>query len=222
MKPFEPFDPAPVWVKTDEVLRRLADPATGRKLCVYGDLQDALRKVDVRTDAEYQRKYRGFYRVRRKPSWCAPYFALLERAKGEAMSFDAALTAFCERTRRVEASFVSKLVATINPTAPVWDQFVLRNLELRKPPYHDNRVRRLAECIAVYKEICVRVAALEASTEGAAWIGCFNEARPEFKHFTATKKFDVFLWLARDHSRAAARTAPKLTRSRTARENPDA
>ena len=42
MKPFEPFDPAGVWVKSDEVLRRLAEPATGRKLRVYDYLQETL------------------------------------------------------------------------------------------------------------------------------------------------------------------------------------
>ena len=156
-----------------------------------------LKEVDVSTDRLYQRRYRGFYRVRRKPAWCKPYFALLERAKGEALSFNAALRAFCEQTGRVEASFISKLIATIDPTLPVWDQFVIWNLKLRQPFYHANQTRRLAERITVYKEICERVAALEASTEGAAWIECFDEARPEFEHFTVTKKVDVFLWLAR-------------------------
>ena len=214
MKPFEPFDPAHVWVKTDEVLRRLAEPATGRKLRVYDYLQEALWKVNVRRDAEYQRRFRGFYRVRRKLAWCTPYFALLERAKRTPMPFDAALRAFCEQTGRVEASFISKLVATINPNAPVWDQFVLRNLELRKPSYHADRTRRLAECIAVYKEICARVAALEASPEGAAWVERFDVERPEFEHFRATKKIDVFLWLARDHGHSSGRTVPKLGRDR--------
>ena len=215
MKPFEPFDPARVWVKTENVLSRLAEPGTAQKLRVYDYLQEALWKVDVRTDAKYQRRYRGFYRVRQRPeTWHARYFDLLEVAKRTPMPFDVALRAFCKQTGRVEASFVSKLVATINPKAPVWDQFVLRNLKLRKPSYHADQPYRLAECITVYKEICARVAALAASSEGAAWVGGFDVEWPEFEHFTTTKKIDVFLWLARDHGRSAARTVPKLGRDR--------
>lgn len=63
----------------------------------------------------------------RHEAWCRPYFRLLEDAKAAPISFADALRSIRERTGRLEASFASKLVHTVDPTLPVLDRFVRRD-----------------------------------------------------------------------------------------------
>lgn len=55
------------------------------------------------------------------------------RAKREQLQFDSVLDLLHQATNRYEASFASKLFATLNPSAPVIDSVVLKNLGLRLP-----------------------------------------------------------------------------------------
>jgi hypothetical protein len=59
----------------------------------------------------------------------------MEEHKNTPIIFKDALTYFYEKTRRIEASFSSKLLATINPNMPVWDVNVLNNLRIIPPHY---------------------------------------------------------------------------------------
>src|SRR5208283_626080 len=55
--------------------------AIGNKLKSYDYLLKNLLKTDVAKDCYYQRRYNGFYRVRRKEEWRAKYYDLLECVK---------------------------------------------------------------------------------------------------------------------------------------------
>ena len=59
----------------------------------------------------------------------------MQVSKAQCINFPEALRALRERTGRLEASFASKLVATLDPNKPVIDKFVLSNFNLRLP-YH--------------------------------------------------------------------------------------
>jgi len=60
---------------------------------------------------------------------------------------------FWQQSHRIEASFSSKLVATINPELPVWDKEVLRNLKLKKPlPTDKDRLNKTKELYAAIKD----------------------------------------------------------------------
>ena len=83
---------------------------------------------DVSTDAQFQTRFDAFYRVRRNSSWRAQYFSLMESSKGMGIEFPQGRNEINRRTGRLEASFASKLVATLNPSAPVIDRFVRQNL----------------------------------------------------------------------------------------------
>jgi hypothetical protein len=96
--------------------------------------QHEFRIRDVASDVEFQKRFGGFYQVRRSSTWRAAFFQILERAKSSPVSFGKALTAVHEATGRVEASFASKLVATLDPGQPVIDSVVLKNLGLKLPP----------------------------------------------------------------------------------------
>lgn len=90
-------------------------------------------KTNVALDLEYQRRFNAFYRVRRNPAWQATFYDLLQQSKSERLSFADVLRALHAATGRAEASFASKLVASVDPDLPVIDAFVLKNLGLRLP-----------------------------------------------------------------------------------------
>src|SRR5207245_3969888 len=56
-----------------------------------------------------------------------------ESSKAKGIEFPEALQEVNRRTGRVEASFASKLVATLDPSKPVIDKFVLAHFELSLP-----------------------------------------------------------------------------------------
>jgi hypothetical protein len=61
------------------------------------------------------------------------FFALLESSKLNGIGFPEALREIHHRCGMVEASFASKLVATLDPSKPVIDKFVLEYFAMRLP-----------------------------------------------------------------------------------------
>ncbi len=78
----------------------------------------------------FQWAFNGYYRIRRNEEWRNCYYALFLRARTECLNFSQIITALFQATGNVEASFSSKMLATIEPAKPIWDQYVLQNLGL--------------------------------------------------------------------------------------------
>jgi hypothetical protein len=87
-------------------------------------LQRNLGLCNVSTSAQFQTRFNGFYRVRRGLPWRSGYFDLMESAKATGIGFPDALQEINRRTGRIEASFASKLAATLDPSKPVVDNVV--------------------------------------------------------------------------------------------------
>ena len=60
-------------------------------LTQYLWVQNRFRQVDVRIDAEFQRAFNSFYRVRRNRRWREEFFRLLESGKERSLTFGEAL-----------------------------------------------------------------------------------------------------------------------------------
>ena len=102
-------------------IERLRTRRNRTRLERYDRLQRSLLKVDVTSDRDFQSDFKSFYGVRRGTEWCESFFSILEREKNNpASSFREALAEIHGRTGRVEASFSSKLVATVDADRPVW------------------------------------------------------------------------------------------------------
>src|SRR5262245_53339545 len=110
----------PSSMQIDSALPRIAPG-----LQKYCWLQEQLLKRDVSSDPEYQRRFVGFYRVRRELAWRESFFELLESRKTQGLQFSEGLRRLADATGRIEASFASKLVASIDPDQPVIDSVVL-------------------------------------------------------------------------------------------------
>ncbi|HNY35979.1 MAG TPA: hypothetical protein PLD14_01695 [Candidatus Pacearchaeota archaeon] len=111
-----------------EIIPRLKSP-----LEQYLWIQNEITKRNVSIDREFQRRFNGFYRVRRNSDWQKDFYQLMESSKNKNVSFGEVLDEMYKRTGKMEASFVSKLIATINPEMPIIDKIVFDNLGLTLP-----------------------------------------------------------------------------------------
>jgi hypothetical protein len=130
------------------------DNATSRVakgLAQYCWLQVNRDTRDVRSDPEYRRRFNHFYRVRRGKEWQDSFYGILDSKKGKRVTFAEALNELYRATSRYEASFASKLLATLDPEMPVIDSVVLRNLGLRLPAWTSpNRAERICAIASVW------------------------------------------------------------------------
>jgi len=115
----------------------------------------------------------------------------MEESKSSDVNFTQVLRALHAATGRYEASFASKLVATLDPTQPVIDRFVLENFGLRLPYlYQKDRETRILQ---VHAELCAKYEALLASDVGRL-IREKVEARYPGTGISDLKRVDLVLW----------------------------
>lgn len=145
-------------------------------------------------DALFRRRFNHYYRVRRNAAWQAAYFALMGRARQEALEFNAVLDALRLATNRLEASFATKLISTVNPTLPVIDKFVLRNVGLALPA--QNTPNRATAIVRVYAALQASLNAYLQSEDGRYLAREFNRIYPN-SGVTEIKMLDLVLWQTR-------------------------
>jgi hypothetical protein len=160
----------------------------------YRWIQAAVVERDVAVDAEFQRRFNGFYRIRRNRQWQQVFFGLLEQCKTVPLSFEAVLETLHARTGRVEASFASKLTATIDPGQPVIDRVVLQNVGLRLP--HWGAVNRMGRVVQVHDQLQSLYSGFLMTVVGRYLVDQFN-ARYPGNGITDVKKLDLVLWQTR-------------------------
>jgi len=103
----------------------------------------------------------------------------MARAKREQLPFGIVLEVLRDATGRVEASFASKLVATVDPSQPVIDSVVLKNLGLRLP--WAKAPDRTAQVCNLHRKL--RALSLEfLATETGTLPGASIRERPESQH----------------------------------------
>jgi hypothetical protein len=98
---------------------------------------------------------------------------------------------------KLEASFASKLLATINPNLPVWDKHVLRNADLKDPAWCKDWETRVKKADTVYQQLIKKYADFVHGEEGKRWIQLFDERYPK-TNITPVKKIDFISWQLRD------------------------
>lgn len=177
---------------TDQIDRTLPRIEGGLKQ--YVSLQETLQKTDVSKNREFQKKFNHYYRVRRNTKWQSQYYALMQDSKKTGISFQNALKAIYENTGRLEASFASKLVASIHPEKPVIDKFVLKNSGL-KMPYASSKDRE-RKIIDVYNQLQDKFESFLLTKNGKYLVQKFMELFLKDK-ISHVKMIDLVLWQAR-------------------------
>ncbi len=162
----------------------------------YLELMELLPAVDVSRDRNFQRKYNAFYRVRQRSiEWYRLYYSFMEQSKLKPPTFDTALRHFYAELGRVESSFSSKLVATLDPEQPIWDRFVLKNTGQKAPSY--GAKDRLERTKIVYRNIQKWYKEYLGSEEGKAAVSIFDREVQKHRMLTDLKKIDFILWQIR-------------------------
>jgi hypothetical protein len=149
---------------------------------------------DFHSDREFRRKYNHFYRIRRASPWQDIFYSLMARAKKEHLQFREVLDALRKSTGRLEASFASKLLATINPNLPVIDSVVLKNLGMRLPT--TTEPDRILKVCNIHKRLSACFNDFLQSDNGKYLVDVFKKKYPNAK-ITETKMLDLVLWQTR-------------------------
>lgn len=161
------------------------------KLPTYLKIMDTVQHTNVATDRAFQQLFNGFYRIRqRSQSFYAVLYRFLEEHKqDQQLTYPMVLQELYSETGRIERSFSSKILATVRPEYPVWDQYVLENLGKKAPAYG---TRDLEKIISAYDDICTWYQTDEARKK----IAVFEAHFPNVP-ITDTKKIDFILWQTR-------------------------
>ena len=163
-------------------------------LATYDCLQKRVKKTNVATDFRYKRKYREFYGFRIDASL---YFRILEREKSNlSVCFNDVLRELSEK--RVQISFASKLVATINTDRPVYDSHVREDFAahgVRFGTYNGKQMeQKLKNAIKNYRLLVETTDALVKHPDFATLKASFDKKFPHFCGFSDIKKLDIYMW----------------------------
>jgi len=158
----------------------------------YLGLQSRVATVhEFYRDGEFRRKYNFFYRIRRNAKWQDAFYELMGRATSERLDFRAILEELRRATNRCEASFASKLVATLDTSKPVIDSMVLKNVGLRLPSLVS--ADRVNGICTVYGNLVSFFDAFLDTTTGEYLVNAFNQRYPE-QTISNVKMLDLILW----------------------------
>ena len=161
----------------------------------YRWLQAALLETDVTHDREFQSRFNGFYRVRRNADWRSVFYNILQEEKSEPRAFTEVLHELHGATGRIEASFASKLSATVDPSKPVIDSIILKNLSLRLPRY-GTVPTRMVRIVELHDRLTQIFSDYLGTEMGRYLLTRFEESYPNAQ-LTRVKMLDLVLWQTR-------------------------
>lgn len=145
--------------------------------------------------SDFQRFFNGYYRIRRNEEWRQHYYALFCKARDENYSFGQIITELYHCTGNIEASFSSKMLATIDASKPIWDQYVLQNLGLALTG--KTKEEKLQNAVLLYDKIIEWYEEYFKTEEAHENIKVFNQLLPDYAWISDTKKIDCLLWSKR-------------------------
>ena len=162
----------------------------------YALILEVYKNSSIVDDSEFQRKFNAFYRVRRGAEWRAVFYEIFAREKSSTPSFAMILNEIYQKTGNIEGSFTSKLLATINPNLPIWDQYVLKNIGLKVK--ETSKEEKLKNAVELYGKMVDWYSDFLVSTDGQQCIAEFDKCFPQYSYFSEIKKTDFILWCSRD------------------------
>jgi len=164
----------------------------------YETIMKLFHATDVSRNLDFQRTFNGFYRVKLKSKeFYQTFYEFLELNKNKEISFQETIEHFFKKFDRLESSFSSKILATINPNQPVWDSEVLKRLNLRSPGYNLSPETRFLRILETYNKICNWYDDFLKTDVSKKMLDMFNQKIPN-ANITDVKKIDFILWQTRD------------------------
>lgn len=181
-------------INYDELKKQALVRALGLEKYVY--IRENYNKCNVSENEEFQKTFNAFYRVRRDEKWRKKFYKYFEKVKNNPnIEFTTIVKDLLLETGNIEASFASKLLSTINPNMPIWDQYVLKNLNLRVKG--KTKGERLVSTFEVYHCIMLKENKLLKDKNINEEIIKFKAEFKEYK-ISNIKVLDYLLWNNRD------------------------
>jgi len=168
---------------------------------IYVSIMRQLRSCDVSKTKGFQTTYNGFYRLWGKgmnanTKWYDSYYSFMQEHKNDnALTFEKILRYLCEASgkTRVDASFSSKLLHTVNPDMPIWDSHVLKALGIEAPESYKDKEIQIGKSVETYDHLVRWYDERRHSGEAKRLAEAFDEAIPGAQ-ISETKKVDWVLW----------------------------
>lgn len=149
-------------------------------------------------DPVFQKKFEDFYVMGRKTAtWKSGFYDIFNGYMGKPVpSFSDVLDALAKDPRtagKVEKSFASKMLHTLDPELPIIDREVLKKLKMPGfSPYGVWTRRRAIDC---HRALMDWYATALADPVAIDWIDAFDKAFPAYSGtITPLKKIDFILW----------------------------
>lgn len=188
------MDDIVVTLNPQYVIADCLETAFGLKTYKY--LIDTVSGTDFVASPSFRKVFNGYYKVRqRKTDWYDAYYKLMEEQKTENRSFEEVLEELAVY-KSVEVSFSSKLIATVDPAKPIWDQYVIHNLglDMEWNRYQGKNMDvRIKKANDIYNTICEWYHTFLNTKEGEMCVAVFNEAVPKYADISDVKKIDFML-----------------------------
>lgn len=161
----------------------------------YIKIMENLNKVDVSKDKDFQKSYNHFYRMRQRNfEYYNCYFDYMEKSKTKKVTFEEVINYIYEKCGRCETSFSSKFIATIDPSKPIWDSVVIKNIGIRVP--YSKAKDRLNKIVSAYDELCYWYENFMKTDKANLMISLFDEYYSDV-NITDIKKVDFIYWQKR-------------------------
>lgn len=169
--------------------------ASSMGLDKYKTIMDKVNVVNVSNDADFQRVFNGFYLVRRNSEWRKSFYDFFEDAKNKFVTFEEILTYLYEATGNIEPSFSSKMLATLDSSKPIWDRYVIQNLQIKLEG--NTKKDKLKNAIRLYDDIEMWYKEFLQTNKAKEYIAAFDLALPNYSWISDIKKVDSILWSIR-------------------------
>ena len=115
--------------------------------------------------------------------------------KDKKTTFEDIITYLYEKTGYVEPSFSSKMLATLDSSKPIWDKYVIENLDLKL--IGKTSEEKLANAIETYHVIEKWYEEFLATEKAEECVRAFDSALPDYVMINSIKKVDTILWSIR-------------------------
>ena len=168
------------------------------EISVYADIMQSIETentIKPFTRCAYENYY-GMVQAHLKKEWRDKYFEYADKCLGnnKKPTFSEAMKEIGKYgDGKMQPSFVSKLVHSINKTEPIYDSKVKIFLE-KEEPQGDSVEERIKSAIRIYEEIGQFYKNDDNAVLRKQMMTVFDEKYPWAKGISETKKIDFIIW----------------------------
>ena len=110
-------------------------------------------------------------------------------------SFENIITYLYENIGNLEPSFASKMLATILPDKPIWDRYVVQNLQLKLEG--KTKQEKLKHAVKLYEDMEQWYLNFLQTDKARECVEIFDRTLPDYQWLSEVKKVDCILWSIR-------------------------